>query len=69
MPEKIKLLSLHLSMASYRRNKNSNPLSESISFIDKTRLNNINTQIFNALKHMDIETTMFFFQHFNIHYL
>ena len=37
-----------------------NPLSESISVMDKTRLNNINTQIFNALNNMDIETTMSF---------
>ena len=28
--------------------------------MDKTRLNNINTQIFNALNNMDIETTMSF---------
>ncbi len=37
-----------------------NPLSESISFTDKIRLNNIITQVFNALKNMDIETTMSF---------
>ena len=37
-----------------------NPLSESISFIDKTCLNNINTQVFNYLNNMDIETTMSF---------
>lgn len=35
-----------------------NPLSGSIPFMDKTRLNDINTQIFNALNDMDIETTM-----------
>ena len=38
-----------------------NSLSESISFIDKTRLNNINTQDFNVLTNMNIETTMSFF--------
>ena len=38
-----------------------NPLSESISFTDKIRLNNIITQVFNALKNMDIESTMSFF--------
>ena len=37
-----------------------NPLSKLISFIDKTCLTNINTQVFNSLNNMCIETTMSF---------
>ena len=36
-----------------------NPLSESISFLGKTRMNNINTQVFNALNNMDIVTIIY----------
>ena len=45
-----------------------NSLLESISFIDETRLNNINTQKIIVLNNMDIEIIRFF-KYFYIHYL